>query len=53
MPLRYEVAALLLWAKLQKGTLSGSFFGDTSHAEKIFFHFISKKLIFNGKNDVV
>jgi len=38
---------------LKKGTLRGSFFGDTSHAEKIFFHFISKKLIFNGKNDVV
>jgi len=31
----------------------GDFFGDTSHVEKIFFHFTLKKRIFNSKKDVM
>ena len=39
--------------EFKKGTLRGSFFGDTSHVEKIFFHFTLKKRIFNSKKDVM
>jgi hypothetical protein len=37
----------------RKFAFLGDFFGDTSHVEKIFFHFTLKKRIFNSKKDVM